>query len=210
LTYFKGSEYLLKLKKKEAMVKKYLLLLVLIAVTLGVFAQTGTAIVPSSSISAYTYEGNRSGVEKLKMNVYILGQVNKPGLYLVPDDTDFLTLLALAGGPKEDAKLSKVRIIRPANTSLDAKSSEKVIWVNLKKYMETADNKYLATELRTTKELDENTGQEIENTVYDLRLQPGDTVVLSGTIFYAFSKVADFLSKAAIALSVYNLIVNLK
>jgi hypothetical protein len=30
---------------------------------------------------------------------------------VVPDDTDFLTLLALAGGPKEDAKLSKIRII---------------------------------------------------------------------------------------------------
>jgi hypothetical protein len=42
------------------------------------------------------------------------------------------------------------------------------------------------------------------------KIMPGDTVVLSGTIFYAFSKVADFLSKAAIALSVYNLITNIK
>ena len=41
-------------------------------------------------------------------------------------------------------------------------------------------------------------------------LMPGDTVVLPGTIFYAFTKVVDFLSKVAVALSVYNLITNLK
>lgn len=191
--------------------KKILLLLVLASLTLIIAAQPApTTVISASSISAYSYEGNRSGVEKLKMNVYILGQVNKPGLYLVPDDTDFITLLALAGGPREEAKLSKIRIIRPANNSLDAKSEAKIIWLNLKKYMESADNQYLATDIKTAKELDESTGIEKETTVYDLRLQPGDTIVLSGTIFYAFSKVADFLSKAAIALSVYNLVTNLK
>lgn len=133
-------------------------------------------------ISAYTYDGARSGVEKLKMNVYILGQVYKPGLYLVPDDTNFLTLLALAGGPKEDAKLNKIRIIRPRGED----EQPEILWVNLKKYMETADEDMLPM------------------------LMPGDTVVLSGTIFYAFTKVADFLSKVAVALSVYNLIANLK
>lgn len=197
--------------RKEATVKKVLLMLILASLALVIGAQaTSTTVISASSISAYSYEGNRSGVEKLKMNVYILGQVNKPGLYLVPDDTDFITLLALAGGPREDAKLSKIRIIRPANNSLDAKSEAKIIWINLKKYMETADNQYLATDIDTAKELDETTGIEKESTVYDLRLQPGDTIVLSGTIFYAFSKVADFLSKAAIALSVYNLVTNLK
>jgi len=34
--------------------------------------------------------------------------------------------------------------------------------------------------------------------------------VVSGTIFYAFDRIADFLSKVAIALSVYNLIANIK
>jgi len=192
------------------MVKKLLLSILLIYVALTLFAQTSNTVTTSSSISAYSYEGNRSGVEKLKMNVYILGRVNKPGLYLVPDDTDFLTLLALAGGPNEDAKLTKIRIVRPVNTSLDNYSEAKIIWLNLKKYMETADNKYLATNTITAREIDDQTGLEKETTVYDLRLQPGDTIVISGTIFYAFSKVADFLSKAAIALSVYNLVTNIK
>jgi protein involved in polysaccharide export with SLBB domain len=134
---------------------------------------------PASNISAYTFDGIRSGVEKLKMNTYILGQVAKPGLYVVPDDTDFLTLLALAGGPREDAKLSKIRIVRPSE------QGEKVIWVNFKKYLESGDPTLIP------------------------EMKPGDTIVVSGTIFYAFSRVADFLSKAAITLSVYNLVTGL-
>lgn len=192
------------------MVKKILLSLLMLCMALLVYGQASPTVTTSSSISAYSYEGNRSGVEKLKMNVYILGRVAKPGLYLVPDDTDFLTLLALAGGPSEDAKLTKIRVVRPANTSVDNYAEAKIIWINLKKYMETADHRYLATETQTAREIDEETGIETENMIYDLRLQPGDTIVVSGTIFYAFSKVADFLSKAAIALSVYNLVTNIK
>jgi len=161
-------------------VKKTLLVILLACSALALFSQGTTSFAPSTNISAYTYEGIRSGVEKLKMNNYILGQVYKPGLYVVPDDTDFLTLLALAGGPTEDAKLSKIRIVRPSA------EGDKVLWVNFKKYLETGDGSLIPA------------------------LKPGDTVVISGTIFYAFSRVADFLSKAAIALSVYNLVTNIK
>jgi hypothetical protein len=161
-------------------VRKTLLVILLACSALALFSQGTTSFAPSTNISAYTYEGIRSGVEKLKMNNYILGQVYKPGLYVVPDDTDFLTLLALAGGPTEDAKLSKIRIVRPSA------EGDKVLWVNFKKYLETGDAALIPA------------------------LKPGDTVVISGTIFYAFSRVADFLSKAAIALSVYNLVTNIK
>ena len=113
------------------------------------------------------------------MNTYILGQVAKPGLYVVPDDTDFLTLLALAGGPREDAKLSKIRIVRPSE------EGEKVVWVNFKEYLESGDPALIP------------------------EMKPGDTIVVSGTIFYAFSRVADFLSKVAVTLSVYNLVTGL-
>ncbi|MCB5265873.1 MAG: SLBB domain-containing protein [Candidatus Cloacimonetes bacterium] len=156
--------------------KKILFAILLICVSLSLFAQGTVTFSPSSNISAYTFDGARSGVEKLKMNTYILGQVAKPGLYVVPDDTDFLTLLALAGGPKEDAKLTKIRIVRPIA------EDDKVLWVNFKQYLETGNTELIPA------------------------LQPGDTIVVSGTIFYAFSRVADFLSKAAIALSVYNIV----
>ncbi len=152
----------------------------ILLIALRLAGQTTQVFVPTSNASAYSYEGSRSGREQLKINTYVLGQVLKPGLYIVPDDTDFLTLLSLAGGPREDAKLTKIRIVRPTG------ASEKVIWINLKRYFETADEKLIPV------------------------MQPGDTVIVSGTIFYAFSRVTDFLSKAAIALSVYNILVNLK
>ena len=140
------------------------------------FGQQTINFTPSSNISAYTYEGIRSGVEKLKMNNYILGQVYKPGLYTVPDDTDFLTLLSLAGGPREDAKLSKIRVVRPSS------EGDKVIWVNFKKYLETGDATLIP------------------------QLKPGDTIIVSGTIFYAVSRVASFLSDLTVALSMYSII----
>lgn len=181
--------------------KKTIFLILLLGFGLCAFGQTSSSGVPTGGISSYSYDGERSGAESLKMKVYIIGQVYKPGLYVVPDDTDFLTLLALAGGPREDAKLSKIRVIHaqeievvdtldvngePTQITRVAKPAT-VTSVNLKRYI--------------------NDPQESDPLPV---LQPGDTVVVSGTIYYAFSKVADLLSGAAIALSVYNLIINLK
>jgi len=140
----------------------------------SLFAQTTGGYQSANNASAYSYTGTMSGQEKLKIYTHIWGQVSKPGLYIVPDDTDLMTLLSLAGGPKEDAKLTRVRIIRPTS------SGNKIIWVNLKQYMDTGDEKLIPV------------------------MQPGDTVILSGTVFYAFTRVTDFLSKVAIALSLYN------
>lgn len=160
--------------------KQALLICFLITLSTVLYAQGSGSFMSTSNISAYTFDGVRSGVEKLKINTHIWGQIYKPGFYAVPDDTDLLTLISLAGGPREDAKLTKIRIVRPTA------QGEKIIFVNLKKYMETGDENLIPV------------------------LQPGDTVIVSGTIFYAAARVADFLSKAAIALSVYNSIVNLK
>lgn len=46
----------------------------------------------------------------IKVNVW--GEVSKPGIVEVPDNTDLLSLLSMAGGPTENAKLSKVKIVR--------------------------------------------------------------------------------------------------
>lgn len=165
--------------------KKFLLIALLLVTLSAVFGQiAGSASYPMmptmNNASAYTYSGSMSNEEKLKIYTYIWGQVLRPGLYIVPDDTDLLTLLSLAGGPSENAKLTKVRIIRPTA------NSTKVILVNLKAYMETGNEALIPI------------------------LQPGDTVVVSGTIFYAFTRVTDFLSKIAIALSIYVTIHSIK
>jgi polysaccharide export outer membrane protein len=63
----------------------------------------------------------------IKVNVW--GEVLKPGLVEVPDNTDLLTLISVAGGPTENAKLSKVKIKRNF-------SQNKILTVNVKDYVQ--------------------------------------------------------------------------
>lgn len=129
--------------------------------------------------SAYVYSGATGADDQLKIYTYIWGQVRSPGLYLVPDNTDLLTLISLAGGPNEDAKLTRIRIVRSTPIGED------IIWVDLKEYIETANKELIPV------------------------MKPGDTVVVAGSTFYAFSRVTNFLSQVVIVLSVYNTIVNI-
>ncbi len=161
--------------------KKNLLMIFLFMAAINLVAQTesynmGTSYNPAS---IYQYSGTLSGTEQLKIRTYIWGQVRKPGLYIVPDNTDLLTLISSAGGPTENAKLSKIRIIRATE------ESEEIIWVNLNDYLETGDTDLIPI------------------------LKPGDTVVVSGSTYYAFTKVVDWLSQIAIILSVYVSVNNL-
>ncbi|HMB71030.1 MAG TPA: SLBB domain-containing protein [bacterium] len=50
--------------------------------------------------------------KRLQIQVAILGEVKRPGDYLVSDDTDVLELLAKAGGPTEFANLGGVSVKR--------------------------------------------------------------------------------------------------
>jgi polysaccharide biosynthesis/export protein len=159
--------------------KKFIFLIVFFTMITSLSAQTESSSSGFNSASIYMYSGTLAGSEQLKIKAYIWGQVSNPGLYIVPDNTDLLTLISSAGGPTENAKLTKIRIIRPLA------DGEKVIWVDIKKYLETGNADLIPL------------------------LAPGDTIVVSGTIFYAFSKAADFLSKVAIVLSVYAAMQNL-
>jgi hypothetical protein len=159
-------------------VKKVLLLIIIVLSISGLFAQ-GSSFGNLNSNPAYFYSGSLNNSEQLNIPAYIWGQVKKPGLHIIPDDTNLLTLISLAGGPTEDAKLNKVRIVRPLA------EGDKVIWVDIEQYLETGDETLIP------------------------QLMPGDTVVISGTVFYAMYKVADFLSKIVIVLSAYSAVNNL-
>lgn len=50
--------------------------------------------------------------QKLQIIVHIWGEVNKPGQYIVPDGTNVLELISLAGGPTEYSNLSSVKLTR--------------------------------------------------------------------------------------------------
>jgi hypothetical protein len=160
-------------------VKKIVFVCLLLLLSNLIFGQsTGSGL---SGSSAYSYSGTMNESDQLKIYVYIWGQVQKPGLYIVPDDTDLLTLISLSGGPTENAKLKTIRIVRQ-----DMTGKKDIIWIDLKKYIENPTEK---TDIPV--------------------LKPGDTVIVSGTSFYAFSKVADFMSKVAITLGVYTTIKNI-
>ena len=155
----------------------FVIIISIIALSTACFAQDSTSITPYTGSSAYSYSGTMGDEDQLRIYTQIWGQVRKPGFYLLPDDTDLLTLLSLAGGPTEDAKLSKIRIVRPSEEA----GQGEVIWVNVKKYLDTGDFGIIPV------------------------LKPGDTVVVSGTVFYGMERVADFIAKFATVLSIYNL-----
>jgi len=131
---------------------------------------------PSLGASAYVYDP--IGSPGLKIEVYIWGQVKRPGLYIVPDNTNVLSLISLAGGPDENAKLNRVRLVR----SNPETKQQHVINVDVARYLETGD-------------MNEIPG-----------LLPGDTVVVSGTVFKAFSKSVTFISGIATIAAAYFLI----
>ena len=107
--------------------RRTIFIIIIMGLALGLLAQTESSGVPSFNPGAvYQYSGSLTGTEQLKIRTYIWGQVRNPGLYIVPDDTDLLTLISSAGGPTENAKLSKIRIIR---STVDG---EKVINIDMK------------------------------------------------------------------------------
>jgi hypothetical protein len=114
--------------------------------------------------------------DELMIKIFIWGQVGLPGVYEVPDGTDLIAALSLAGGPTDHAKLSEVKIIRSEGTASE------VIKVNVKKYIETGDINLIPV------------------------LKPGDTVVVSGTVFRMFARFASFVSQLAVVAHVVVLL----
>ncbi len=159
--------------------KKIILALLILCFCLSIVAEESVSFQSASNTSAYFYSGSISDSERLKIYTYVWGQVEKTGLYIVPDNTDLLALISLAGGPTENAKLANIRIVRPTA------DGSKVIFVDLKEYIETGNEDLIPV------------------------LKPGDTVIVAGSIYYAFFRVADFMSKVAIVVSVIAAINNM-
>lgn len=76
-----------------------------------------------------------SASDALLMTVKVWGEVQRPGLYDVPLGTDLIELISSAGGPKETAQLSKIKVIR--TTTKDREGS--VMKVDIKHYLDTGD-----------------------------------------------------------------------
>ncbi len=89
------------------------------------------------------YYGQGQGVQ---IDVNLWGEVKTTGKMIVPYTTDIISLISLAGGPTPNAKLDDVRIIR--YTMQDTTAVEKIIRINVEKFVETGEQSYFPVLLR--------------------------------------------------------------
>jgi len=113
--------------------------------------------------------------DELLIPVNILGYVNKPGQYMVPNETDLVALVAFAGGFKDDAKLSNIKILRGIATN----GRPNFLKVDLKKYFSTGNRKLIP------------------------RLMPDDTVIISGSRTVTIKNILDFTARLAVLVQIY-------
>ncbi|MBN1996282.1 hypothetical protein JW935_01935 [candidate division KSB1 bacterium] len=137
-------------------------------------AQEDAQTVPDRNRAAQYFLGGASR-EQVLMAVNVWGFVVKPGQYMVPYNTDLISLLSYAGGPREEAKIKSIKIVR-----VSEKEGRKVINVDVNEFLKTAK-----TDIPV--------------------LLPGDTVVVSGTTFYFIRQLFDFTWRVATVLQVYFL-----
>jgi len=97
---------------------------------------------------------------------------------MVPYETDLISLLSFAGGPREEARIKSIKLVRSGTE--EAKTQ--VIEIDVKAY------------------LDKGRIEEIPI------LRPGDTVVVSGTSFHFINQFFDFAVRIAALVQVWALI----
>ncbi len=144
----------------------------------NVHAQVPTASTQDQARAAQYFLG---GQDQVLMGVNIWGFVNRPGQYMVPYDTDLISLLSYAGGPREDAKITGIKVVRGTKSN-DAKNPGEVIQVDVKKWLKNGSPDDIPV------------------------LRPGDTVVVSGTSFYFVSRFFEFAWRVAAIVQVWVLI----
>ena len=73
-------------------------------------AQSAPSVLPQTTGAQYYV---CLGADKgLQVNVQVWGQIIRPGMYSVPKTTDVIGLISFAGGPTEDANISRVTLVR--------------------------------------------------------------------------------------------------
>lgn len=114
--------------------------------------------------------------DQLLIKVNIWGFVAKPGQYLVPSDTDLISLISFAGGPRDGSRLSNIKLIRAEKSS---NGKNKIIKINVNKFIETGQESLIP------------------------RLQPGDTIIVSGSTWYHVNDFLGFITKIATLIQIY-------
>jgi hypothetical protein len=111
------------------------------------------------------------------MFVNVLGEVGRPGQFIVRENSDFTTILAITGGLRDDANLKKVLVIRhePDETG------KQVYVVNLKSFYKKGD----------TSEF--------------IAFKPNDTIIIPDKAI-SLTKIAQVMSVAFPVINLYDII----
>jgi protein involved in polysaccharide export with SLBB domain len=143
--------------------------------------QTGTTVLQNRA--AQYILGDR---DEILMRVNIWGYVAKPGNYWVPRNTDLITLISFAGGPRDGANLRQVRILREgtappssgATGGHEANDGQKkkvpVLKVDVKRYIETGESESIPV------------------------LRGGDTVIITATLGQKVRNSFSYISTIAL------------
>jgi hypothetical protein len=150
--------------------------------------------------------------DELLIRVNIWGFVLKPGQYMVPKDTDLISLISFAGGPLEQAKMKTVKIIRNAvpvsMTSSFGIHHDANGRNDASEFLLASRNGNLvATERAAQAEqvIKVNVKKFLATGQQSLipQLQPGDTIVVPGSATHFLGKSLDFVAKFAVIAQIY-------
>lgn len=134
------------------------------------FAQQQRPLLNLQNRGAQYLIGNE---DELLIKVNIWGFVRMPGQYLVPSDTDLISLISYAGGPTEGAQTKKVKIVRTTDFTPEGKNLEdnkKIYHYNIKEFLETGDMSL------------------------NPQLMPHDTIMISGSTGHFITKMFQYVS----------------
>lgn len=140
---------------------------------------TSYAIAQENSITDIQSKKDRyiySEENKLQIIVHIWGEVNRPGQYIVPDGTNVLELISLAGGPTEFSNLGNIRLTREVMNSANSQNNiqKEILKINLNNYLKK------------------------EYSIQIPVLQPGNVVKISKNNWFRYQTVIRLVSQAAI------------
>jgi hypothetical protein len=150
--------------------------------------------------------------DELLIRVNIWGFVQKPGQYMVPKDTDLISLISFAGGPLEQAKMKSIKLIRAAagpfttGNGADYHGSNGHGNTNAPVLSRRNDgNGTNGHGLQDRQVIEVNVKKYLETGRQSLipELMPGDTIVVSGSAIHFVGKVLDFASKFAVVAQIY-------
>jgi len=114
--------------------------------------------------------------DQLLIKVNVWGFVAKPGQYLVPSETDLLSLISFAGGPREGAKLSNIKLIRARKAN---DQTNKILRIDIDKFIKDGKNSLIP------------------------QLEPGDTIIVAGSTWYKINDFLGFVTKIAALVQIY-------